>query len=183
MNGVRLAFLDRDGTLIEPVVVDRRPRPIRSATDLVLAPGAAEGCARLRRAGFHLILVTNQPDVARGTATRSDVDAINALVVERLHLDMSLTCFHDDVDGCGCRKPLPGLLHDAALSYGVVPGRADVMIGDRWRDVEAGRAAGVRTVLIDRSYDEAIPHPPDAVVDSFDAAVVWVLESERATAS
>ena len=175
----KIAFLDRDGTLIETRVVDGLPHPVHGAHHTAIIDGVAEGCARLRAAGFALVMVTNQPDVARGTVDRAMVDAANAEIVDALELDLSLVCYHDDADHCLCRKPRPGMLFDGADRLGVELDRSSVMIGDRWRDVDAGRAAGVTSVLIERGYRELVPHRPNAVVTSFEAAVGWILAADR----
>jgi D-glycero-D-manno-heptose 1,7-bisphosphate phosphatase len=169
----RAVFLDRDGVLNEPVLLAGRPHPPDSVEDLVLAPGVEDACAELRRAGFLLIVVTNQPDVARGTRARATVDAINDELRLRLGLDDVLVCPHDDDDRCGCRKPRPGLILEGAARWRVSLA-GSVMVGDRWRDVEAGRGAGCRTVLVARDYDERRPCDADLVTDSLAAAVPWI---------
>jgi D-glycero-D-manno-heptose 1,7-bisphosphate phosphatase len=169
----RAVFLDRDGVLNEAIVRDGKPYPPGSVNDLRIAPDAAEALRLLRLAGYRLVVVTNQPDVARGSQTREVVEAINAALCNALPLDEVRVCYHDDDDRCGCRKPEPGLLtqapvHDLAAS---------VLIGDRWRDVEAGRRAGVRAaILIDRGYDERLPHEPDLRASSLADAAAWVLQ-------
>src|SRR4051812_16504630 len=115
----RIAFLDRDGTLIETRVVDGRPHPVHGARDVAIIDGVPEACARLRAAGYVLAMVTNQPDVARGTVDPATIEAVNTEVVERLQLDLSRVCYHDDVDHCLCRKPRPGMLLDAASTLGI----------------------------------------------------------------
>src|SRR4051794_40057622 len=144
-------FLDRDGVLNAAVVRNGRPYPPADADAARLLPGVKAACRRLSEAGFALIVVTNQPDVARGTADPSGVDALNRRLQEKLELDEVVVCPHDDADECACRKPKPGMLLDAAVRWDIALG-ASVIVGDRWRDVEAGRAAGVRTVFIDRQY-------------------------------
>jgi D-glycero-D-manno-heptose 1,7-bisphosphate phosphatase len=141
---------------------------------MLLSPGVEHACAALRRAGFLLIVVTNQPDIARGTRDRADVDAINAELVRRLDLDDVLVCPHDDSDGCACRKPRPGLIIQAADRWHVAL-RDSVMVGDRWRDVDAGRSAGCRTVLLARDYDERPPAGADLVTGTLEQAVPWIL--------
>ncbi|TMC10348.1 MAG: HAD family hydrolase [Chloroflexi bacterium] len=170
----RAVFLDRDGVLNEPVVVDGRPVPPDSLTDLVLTPGVEEACEELRSAGFLLILVTNQPDLARGTRDRATVDAINDELRRRLDLDDVLVCPHDDADRCMCRKPRPGLIHAAARRWHVdLP--ASVMVGDRWRDIEAGRGAGCRTILLERPYAERPATGADLVTGTLREAVIWIV--------
>ena len=108
-----------------------------------------DALAKLRDAGFLLIVTTNQPDVARGNQTRATVEAINQYLAERLPLDDIEACYHDDADLCACRKPKPGMIRSAAERHGIDIA-ASYMIGDRWRDVDAGLAAGCTTILIDR---------------------------------
>jgi D-glycero-D-manno-heptose 1,7-bisphosphate phosphatase len=175
------AFLDRDGVLNEPRVVEGHPHPPASVAELVLAPGAGAACARLHDAGLLLVVVTNQPDLARGTADRASVEAINGELRRRLPLDDVLVCPHDDGERCECRKPAPGLLHEAAARWAIDLARS-VMVGDRWRDVEAGHRAGCSTVFVDRGYDERRPAAPDLVVGSLEEAVPWILRATRTEA-
>jgi D-glycero-D-manno-heptose 1,7-bisphosphate phosphatase len=169
-------FLDRDGVLNAAVQHDGRPHPPVSADEVVLRPGAAAACARLRAAGFLLVMVTNQPDIARGTTTRATVDGINDRLVAELGLDAACVCPHDDADACGCRKPAPGLILDAADRYDVDLG-ASLMVGDRWRDIAAGAAAGVSTVWVRSTYREQAPRDPDHVIDGLDELVPIALHT------
>jgi D-glycero-D-manno-heptose 1,7-bisphosphate phosphatase len=170
-------FLDRDGVLNQAIVRAGKPYPPASLQALEILPDVAAALVRLKTAGYRLVVVTNQPDVARGSQDRRVVESINAALASHLPLDEVRVCYHDDGDGCSCRKPMPGLLlqppaHDLARS---------VMVGDRWRDVEAGRRAQVRaTVLIDRGYDEDCPVSPDARVGSLAEAVEWILQLDAA---
>jgi D-glycero-D-manno-heptose 1,7-bisphosphate phosphatase len=168
-------FLDRDGVLNEAIVRDGKPYPPASAAEVRIVPGAAEALARLKALGLPLIVVTNQPDVARGTQTAEAVEAIHNRLREALPIDDFLTCFHDDGDACGCRKPKPGLILDGAARHAADPARS-FLIGDRWRDIDAGKAAGCRTVWIDHGYRERGPSAaPDARVTSLSEAVAWIL--------
>jgi D-glycero-D-manno-heptose 1,7-bisphosphate phosphatase len=177
-GGVRAVFLDRDGVLNHAVVRDGKPFPPASVDQLRLYPDAAAALARLKRAGYLRLVVTNQPDVARGTTERAVVEAINGAIGAALGVDDFFVCWHDDADGCGCRKPKPGLLKEAAERYGVDLSRS-FLIGDRWRDIDAGAAAGCRTVLIDRGYRERAPeHAPDFRAESIGEAAEWVLQTD-----
>jgi D-glycero-D-manno-heptose 1,7-bisphosphate phosphatase len=171
----RAVFLDRDGVVNRALVRDGRPYPPASAEDVVLTDGAVEALRRLKDAGCLLVVVTNQPDVARGRQSREAVEAIHRWIASRTPIDDFRACYHDDSDGCVCRKPAPGLLLAAAAEHGIDLGRA-VMVGDRWRDVEAGRRAGCATVFVDHGYAERRPPAPDAVVDSLPSAVEWILD-------
>ncbi|MBC7809612.1 MAG: HAD family hydrolase, partial [Burkholderiales bacterium] len=140
-------FLDRDGVLNAITVRDGVPYPPDSAADFVLLSGVVEACSSLRKAGFMLIVVTNQPDVARGTQTRAEVEAINQRVTDALPIQAVMTCYHDSADNCDCRKPKPGLILQAAQQWNIDLA-ASFIVGDRWSDIAAGQAAGCRTVFI-----------------------------------
>jgi D-glycero-D-manno-heptose 1,7-bisphosphate phosphatase len=182
VSGGRAAvFLDRDGVLNEPVVRDGKPYPPATVAEFTLTPDAAAGCTDLRADGYQLVVVTNQPDVARGTQSRAVVDAMHGALRELIDVDAVYVCPHDDVDGCDCRKPQPGMLTRAATDLDLDLSRS-FLVGDRWRDVEAGRRAGVRTVWIDRGYREKLPDNPDAVVSNLSEAAAWIrgtIEKEK----
>ena len=147
----RAVFLDRDGVINKASVRDGRPYPPKTLGELEIIPGAAAALGRLKRLGFRLIVVTNQPDVARQTQTRDGVEEIHRRIAAEIPIDEFLVCYHDDADGCGCRKPHPGLILAAAEKYGLDLDGC-FLIGDRWRDVDAGHAAGCTTILIDYGY-------------------------------
>jgi D-glycero-D-manno-heptose 1,7-bisphosphate phosphatase len=175
----RAVFLDRDGVLNRALVVDGVPRPPTSLARLEILPGVAESLAQLRGAGFRLIVVTNQPDIARGRQTLEAVNRLNSALRDRLDFDDLYMCPHDDPDGCDCRKPRPGMLLRAAKAHGIEL-RKSVMVGDRDRDIEAGRAAGCRTVFVDHGYGNAPQTPADLKVASLFEAVGWILGSHPA---
>jgi D-glycero-D-manno-heptose 1,7-bisphosphate phosphatase len=169
-------FLDRDGVINAAVVRDGKPFSPATADELEILPGVAAALADLRRAGYALVVVTNQPDVARGAQTRAAVDAIHARLHAELPLDAIRACFHDDADRCACRKPAPGLLLDAARDLDLDLA-ASFMVGDRWRDTEAGRAAGCRIVFINHHYRERQPAEFDVELGSLGEAAGWILGS------
>lgn len=175
--GRRAVFLDRDGVLNRAVVRDNKPFSPASLAELEIVPEAGAVLARLKEAGYLLIVVTNQPEVARRTITREQVAEINEALAAALPIDDFFVCPHDNEDACGCRKPLPGLLLEAAGRYGIdLP--SSFMIGDRWRDIDAGAAAGCRTVLLDSGYNERSPSAaPDTRVASVREAAEWILAS------
>jgi D-glycero-D-manno-heptose 1,7-bisphosphate phosphatase len=165
-------FLDRDGVLNRAIVRDGRPYPPQGIEDLDIFPGVRDALLRLKAAGYSLVVVTNQPDVARGRQSRETVEALHARLASELPLDEFRVCYHDDADACECRKPSPGLLTRPP----VYPLNQSIMVGDRWRDVEAGRRAGCRAViLIDRGYDEGRTAEPDIRVSSLTEAADWIL--------
>jgi D-glycero-D-manno-heptose 1,7-bisphosphate phosphatase len=167
-------FLDRDGVIVESVVRNGRPFPPAGLADVRILPGVPEALQRLKAAGFFLWVVTNQPDIARGTRSSAEVAEINALLVNSLPLDGIGVCPHDDVDACLCRKPNPGLIVEAAKRYNVALDSSYV-IGDRWRDVEAGLRAGCIPIYVDRGYREKRPSPPYVTVTSLSEAADWIL--------
>jgi D-glycero-D-manno-heptose 1,7-bisphosphate phosphatase len=172
-------FLDRDGVLNEVVVRDGKPYPPAEAADLKIPEGTAAALAKLKEENFLLLVVSNQPDVARGTQTREMVEEMASRLCAALPLDEVLTCYHDDSDDCACRKPRPGLILDAAKKYAVDLSRS-YLVGDRWRDIDAGATAGCKTIWIDRGYKEAAPaSKPDVRVTSLDEAVEWILSNGR----
>ena len=156
-------FLDRDGVLNEAVVRDGKPVAPTSLADFRIYPEAAPALARLKAGGYLLIVVTNQPDVARGSQTREAVEQINQRLAEQLPLSAIFTCFHDNQDGCDCRKPRPGMLVEAAEIHQIDLSNS-FMVGDRWSDVVAGQAAGCRTFLIDLPYSQRRRCTPDFTV-------------------
>lgn len=174
----RAVFLDRDGVLNRALVRGGRPLSPSRLEEVELLPGVPEACTRLYDGGFHLIVVTNQPEVARGRLSRDAVEAIHEFLRGRLPLDDVRVCYHDDGAGCDCRKPKPGMLLAAAEAWGIDLSRS-FMVGDRWRDIEAGRRAGCTTVFIDYQYDEQRPEDVDFETDSLLSASEWILSAAR----
>ena len=150
--GRRAVFLDRDGVLNRATVRDGHPYPPATVADVVLIPGAADACRRLADAGWLLVVVTNQPDIARGLMSQETLDAIHRTVMAALPVEEIAVCRHDNDDHCACRKPKPGLLLDLAARHNLDL-RHSWMIGDQDRDILCGKSAGVRTVLMDRPYN------------------------------
>lgn len=172
-------FLDRDGVLSRALVgADGVPRPPATVDQVEILPGVPEALGRLQGLGFALVVVTNQPDIARGSTTAEIVEAINECLRVALGLVDFRVCPHDDRDGCVCRKPLPGMLLQAAAERGLDPARS-YMVGDRWRDIEAGRRAGCRTILLDSGHTEPVVSEPDHRAGSLLEAARWIEERER----
>ena len=169
-------FLDRDGVVNRTEVRNGVPHPPQDLEDFELLAGVVEAVEQLRNAGFAVVIVTNQPDVSRGDQWRAVVEAMHDRVREALRPDSIVVCYHDDGDGCDCRKPAPGMLVSAADDLGLDLS-VSFMVGDRWRDIDAGRRAGCRTVFVDRGYAERQPEAPDAVVADLPEAVTWILAS------
>ena len=177
-EAVRAVFLDRDGVLNEALVRDGKPYPPMSVGEVVVPADVPDALARLRRNGFRLVVVTNQPDIARGLQSRETAYAINEHLRNRLQLDAVEMCEHDDVHNCDCRKPKPGMLLRAAQRDRIALAES-FMVGDRWRDIEAGRRAGCRTILIGDGYGEGLKSPPDTQVATLAEAADWILAEQH----
>ena len=169
----RAVFLDRDGVLAEAIVwADGKPYAPTRVEDFVLVPEAPEQVQRLRDAGFLCIVFTNQPELANGELASSDLDAMHRTMRAALPLDDVYVCPHDKSEGCRCHKPATGMLDDAAARWDVDLATSFV-IGDRWRDIGAGRAAGCCSILLDRPYSAC--ELADARVQTLTEAVELVL--------
>ena len=158
----RAVFLDRDGVINRAVERNGLPYPPANLAEFELLPGVPEACARLKAAGLLLIVATNQPDVGRGTTPQSAVDEIHAHLRATLPIDRVEVCFHPGkgASDCDCRKPKPGMLLRAARELGIDLAHS-WMVGDRWRDIDCGHAAGCRNVFIDYGYAEPLRQKPD----------------------
>ncbi|MFA5265718.1 MAG: HAD-IIIA family hydrolase [Opitutaceae bacterium] len=169
-------FLDRDGTLNAPVVRDGKPYPPSTIEEFRLFPGAAAACRALHDAGFVLVVATNQPDVGRGTQLQSVVEAMHARLKELIPEIARIEVCYDPGRGESSRrrKPEPGMILDAAAALNIDLARS-WMVGDRWRDIDCGRRAGLRTVFIDLGYDEELREKPDCIVNSITAAAKTIL--------
>lgn len=167
-------FLDRDGVLNRAIIRDGKPFPPQCLEELVIFSDASEALNALRLGGYRLVVTTNQPDIARGATTREQVTLLNQHLQDQLPIDAIEVCEHDDADKCTCRKPEPGLLTRAAKRDGIVLATS-FMVGDRWRDIEAGRRAGCRTVLIGDGYGEVLMSQPDVTVQTISEAATWIL--------
>jgi D-glycero-D-manno-heptose 1,7-bisphosphate phosphatase len=171
-------FLDRDGTLNVQVVRDGKPYPPQTLAEFRLFPDVPEACAKLADAGYVLIVATNQPDVGRGTQSREVVEAMHArlqeLVPSIARIEACYAPGKGETPADPRRKPSPGMLLDAAAALGLDLARS-WMVGDRWRDVDCGKRAGLRTVFIDFGYAEELREQPDFTVKSFAEAAAVIL--------
>lgn len=178
MTARRAVFLDRDGVLVREVVVDGEALAPVSLSAFRLVPDAAAQTLRLRQAGLRCLVFTNQPEVARGSLSTTTLDAMHRELRDAVAVDQIYVCPHQDGDGCACRKPGVGMLTTGAQDWEVQLDESFV-IGDRWRDIEAGRAVGCFTILIDRPYSAC--ETADARVQTLAEAVDTVLARLGAT--
>lgn len=176
MTARRAVFLDRDGVLNEIVERDGQPASPRQIEEFRLVGDARDAVRRLRAAGLPVYVVTNQPDLARGLLPQRELDAMMKTLLDDVGVDDVRVCPHDDGDVCACRKPLPGMLHDLAAAHAVRLG-GSYMVGDTWRDMEAGRSAGCQTVLLRTWYNEDASG--DAVANTLSEAADWILAAVR----
>jgi D-glycero-D-manno-heptose 1,7-bisphosphate phosphatase len=177
----RAVFLDRDGVINRAVVRDGKPYPPDSVAELEILPGVPQALAALRAAGFLNVVVTNQPDVATGKQRREVVEAMHARLARELAVDAIKVCYHTAADGCACRKPKPGMLLETAADHGIDLA-SSYLVGDRWRDIAAGQAAGCRAAyFIDYGYREQQPAQPFLPAESLAAAVRRILADVPST--
>jgi D-glycero-D-manno-heptose 1,7-bisphosphate phosphatase len=177
----RAVFLDRDGVINRALEVDGQPYPPTNLTEFQILPDVAGACTRLKQAGYLLVVATNQPDVGRGTLEKEIVEKLHAEMCRRLPIDRVEVCYHPGGgrSDCDCRKPKPGMLRRAARELGIDL-KQSWMVGDRWRDVDCGHAAGCRTVFIDRGYAEALRQKPHFSAGNLaEAADIILRESKK----
>jgi D-glycero-D-manno-heptose 1,7-bisphosphate phosphatase len=170
-------FLDRDGVINQKMAEGRY---VTSAVEFNPLPGVREAIAKLNRAGMRVIVVSNQRGIALGLYTAADVLDIHASFQSELHghdghVDAFYFCPHDKAD-CDCRKPLPGLFHQAQAEFPEVAAETSAIIGDSWSDIEFGRRLGMLTVFIDG--DPALQKPgAETARDSADLHFPSLLEA------
>lgn len=172
---VRAVFLDRDGVINRAVVVEGRPFPPASLADFEILPGVPEACRLLKERGFLLIVVTNQPDVGRGTQDQAVVEAIHRKMCAELPIDHVEVCYEP---GQGkpseFRKPAPGMVLRASRLF-QIDLAASFVVGDRWRDIDCGKAAGCQTIFVDQGYNEPLRQPADHRVKSLHEAAELIV--------
>ncbi len=173
----RAVFLDRDGVINRACVRDGKPYPPDSLEQLEILPEVPAALERLRKGGFLNVVVTNQPDVATGKQRREAVEAMHSWMLKNLQIDAIKVCYHAGADRCACRKPRPGMLLEAAQELGIDLARS-LLVGDRWRDIGAGQAAGCeKNYFIDYGYAEKRPEKPYVAVKSLPEAAALILAS------
>lgn len=176
---VRAVFLDRDGVINANLERNGKPVAPTNLAEFRILPGAPEAARRLKDAGFLLVVVTNQPDVATGRTAKATMEAMHAEICRLMPIDDFMICFHTDADSCSCRKPKPGLILEATEKHGIEI-KSSYIVGDRWRDILAGQAAGCRTIFVDHGYVQDQPAAPDQTVKSLAEAATLILERETA---
>jgi len=174
----RAVFLDRDGVINRSKVRGGKPYAPRHLDDFRLLPGVSKSVDALKRAGFLVVVVTNQPDIGNGLVEASIVEAMHARLRSRVAVDDIRICPHRQDAGCSCRKPKPGMLLAAARQWNIDL-KISYMVGDRASDIVAGKAAGCYTLLINRHYSEPLLNAPERTVRSLPAAVRFILSRKH----
>lgn len=173
---MRALFLDRDGVINRSLVQNGKPFAPTLYSEFEFLPGVQHALSLSRAAGFMNIIITNQPDISTGKIKIEQFNLIQERCISQLSIDDIKLCPHVQTDGCDCRKPLPGMIFSAAREYSIDISKS-YMIGDRWRDIECGQAAGCKTnFFIDYGYDEKKPQHPYIKVKNLDEAVQIILK-------
>ena len=161
----RGVFLDRDGVINKSKVINGKPYSPESTSEVVLIDGVPEAIKLLQRLEFVIVIVTNQPDISRKKMSVEISNSINDYIANKTGIEHFYVCPHDDRDKCLCRKPQPGLIHEAASKLHINVNKS-FLIGDRWRDIQAGQEAGCECFFIDYNYNEIHPKQPFVKVSS-----------------
>ena len=171
----RAVFLDRDGVINRVIIKHKKPYAPLELNKLKILAGVKKAIKELRKSGWLIIVITNQPDVARGKAKFINIELINRYLKKHLSINKFYTCYHDSVDQCDCRKPLTGSFSRAQKKY-KISFKKSFMIGDRWSDIEAGKKIGCKTIFIDYKYTEKQPKNFDYKVKSLSQAAKIILK-------
>ena len=161
----KAVFLDRDGVINKAFIKGGLPFSPSSLDELEILPGVKESISRLKKLNFISLVVTNQPDVSRGKINKNTTIKMNNFLKKEIEFDDIFVCYHDDKDNCNCRKPKPGLLLQASKKWNV-DFKKSFIIGDRWKDIQAGEKTGCKTIFLDYKYKETKPKNPDFVTDT-----------------
>ena len=178
MRKLKAIFLDRDGVIVKSNVINGKPFAPTSLTDFRLLPNTSKNILLLKKYNFKVIVVTNQPDVAKGALSLNTLNKMNDLLYSKAKIDLISVCIHSDADNCKCRKPKNGLILNAAKKYNIDL-KKSYLIGDRKKDIDAGVASNCKTIFIDRNYKEDKPINYDYKVSSLQKAIFYILKRIR----
>ena len=175
-------FLDRDGVINRACIREGKPFAPSTLNEFEILPGVSDACQRLKSAGYLIVIVTNQPEVGRGTIPQEEVERMHEKMCRLLPIDRVEVCYAtgNEFPPSEFRKPRPGMLLRAADALRINLHRS-WMIGDRWRDIGCGKAAGCRTIWIDCGYKEPMNITPDFTVGSLSQAAETSLHESRHT--
>tara|TARA_B100000787_G_C16195201_1_gene300285 strand:- start:2202 stop:2729 length:528 start_codon:yes stop_codon:yes gene_type:complete len=167
-------FFDRDGVLINAPVVNGKPKSIKNQLDINFIADE-DLILKLKKFGYFLIVITNQPDISRKLISKKFVEVINTIIKKKYCLDKIYVCPHSDLDNCSCRKPKNGLILEAKKDYNLDLNSC-FMIGDRWRDIDAAEISGCKSIFIDYNYNEQKPNNANYTVKCITSAIKKILE-------
>jgi D-glycero-D-manno-heptose 1,7-bisphosphate phosphatase len=151
----KAVFLDRDGVINKVVLREGKACSPRTSDEFEFVENIGDDIKRLKSASFIVIVVSNQPDIARGRMDIAELEKMNERIRDNLPVDDILFCPHDDNDECDCRKPQPGMILYAFQKYKIDSCRS-YLVGDREKDMEAARNAGCEGILIDTLYNRDV---------------------------
>jgi D-glycero-D-manno-heptose 1,7-bisphosphate phosphatase len=169
-------FLDRDGVINQSKVIAGKPYAPRSFEDFKLMPYTAECVDRLCKAGYVVIVVTNQPDIGNGHITKKTVNMMHNKLLSKTKISEIIMCPHSQEEGCNCRKPKPQMILKGAEKFNITLSDSYI-VGDRSSDIQAGQVAGCKTIFIERYYKEKKPQKPDVKVYSLKSATKYILSN------
>lgn len=169
-------FLDRDGVVNTAIIKNGLPFSPLCLNEVKVISGVKEAIGTFKTLGYIPVIVTNQPEVARGNLKIEELERMNSYLRQELGILKFYSCTHDDLDACECRKPKPGMFLQAAKEL-KLDLRQSLMVGDRWKDIEAGQRAGCKCFFIDNSYQEPLPNAPFTRVTSLSEVLTCNLRS------
>ncbi|MDQ7799452.1 MAG: HAD-IIIA family hydrolase [Candidatus Edwardsbacteria bacterium] len=161
---IKNIFLDRDGTINEIIFRDSKATSPRSVEEFRLRDDFIRFHERAASLGKDLFIISNQPEIPRGLIDRGFLEQVDLMIRAACRIKDASYCLHDDGDGCDCRKPEPGMINRMIEKHALLKDET-IMIGDTWKDVAAGKAAGVKTVMLRRDYNRQANCQPDHQVD------------------
>ncbi|MBF0280865.1 MAG: HAD-IIIA family hydrolase [SAR324 cluster bacterium] len=161
--GKKAVLFDRDGVINQSIVRNGKPFPPQTMAEFKWVEKVRETLETLSSIDYLLVIFTNQPDVGRGQQSLQQVGIFHEHIKKTLPVAQIYTCFHDNKDQCECRKPKPGMIFEAQNDW-EIDLQQSFVVGDRWRDIDAGNEAGCQTIWLDYGYDEALRSQPDYTI-------------------
>ena len=149
-------FFDRDGILNKSLIINRKPYSPKFPSELVLNYQLVKFINKLKKEGYLIIVVSNQPDIKSGKLTKFSLKIMNSIIKKYFNVDDIYICPHGKNDDCECRKPKPGMLLEASKKWNIEL-KKSFLIGDRWKDIAAGSIMNCTTIFIDYNYNEPKP--------------------------
>ena len=151
-------FLDRDGVINEPIFRDgniNKPIAPWEIDEFKLFDNIINPLNIIKKMGYHIFIVTNQPDISKGILKISTIKKMNNIIMSKLPIDEIMFCPHLDSHRCVCRKPKPGMVNILAKKWEISLSDS-FFIGDNWKDIECGKGAGCTTILLDKYYNKKV---------------------------